>query len=332
MSEYRSNTDIWQDILLPYKTEVEKSNANKNIFAFSPLPTGFGVTIGNAVRRVLLSSIKGSTISEIKIDGIVHEFSMIPGVKEDVDQLMSNLKKIVVSTHTDHEYRLFIKKTGPYTVTGKDLMEQGVDILNPEQEICSITNTGSALNMELVVTTGIGYRAAENVEKDDVTVGTIHLNALYNPILNVAFEVKEIYAGRKMYDKLIFTIETNGAIDGKIALSMAASILSTHLKNLITFEVSGMPQEIQKPNALSVDPKLLQHVNELKLSRRAKTCMEYKRIEYLGDLVTKTEEELLQVPNVGKNSVEEIKKALEKHGLSLGMILIGWPPQNLNLL
>lgn len=330
MSEHRSSSDIWQDILLPYKTEVEKSNENKSIFSFSPLPTGFGVTIGNAIRRVLLSSIKGSTISEIKIDGIVHEFSTIPGVKEDTVELMLNLKKIVVRTHTDHEYRLFIKKTGPYTITGRDLLEQGVDILNPDQIICHIDSVGS-LNMELVVTTGIGYRAAEDADKDDVSVGTIHLSALYNPVTNVAFEVKEIYAGRKLYEKLIFTIETNGAIEGKEALSLAASILSTHLKNLITFEVSGMSPEIQKPNALAIDPKLLQHVNELKLSRRAKTCMEYKGINYLGDLVTKTEDELLQVPNVGKNSVEEIKKALEKHGLSLGMILIGWPPQNFNL-
>ncbi len=330
MSEHRSSSDIWQDILLPYKTEIEKINANKGIFAFSPLPTGFGITIGNAIRRVLLSSVKGSAISEIKIDGIVHEFSTIPGVKEDTVELILNLKKIVVSTHTDHDYRLFIKKTGPYIITGKDLMEQGVEILNPEQVICHIDTVGS-INMELLVTTGIGYRAAEDADRDDSSVGTIHLSALYNPVKNVAFEVKEMYAGRKMYEKLLFTIETNGSIEAKEALSMAASILTAHLKNLITFEMSGMTPEIQKPNVLTIDPKLLQHVNELKLSRRAKTCMEYKGINYLGDLVTKTEDELLQVPNVGKNSVEEIKKALEKHGLSLGMILIGWPPQNLNL-
>lgn len=331
MSKNETNVGIWKEILLPYKTEVDNLSTHKSIFAFSPLPVGFGVTLGNALRRVLLSSIKGSAISSIKIDGILHNFTAIPGIKEDTIELIANLKKIVTRTHTDHEYRLFIKKTGPYTIRASDLADQGVEILNPEQVICHVDASGS-INMECVVTTGIGYVAEEDVNKNDSPIGTMYLDTLYNPIKQVAFEVKELHAGSKTYEKLIITIETNGAVEPKTVLSMAASILTTHLKNLITIDTHVVKEEVQQSAALTFNPKLLKHVKELKLSGRAKNCIEQKGINYLGDLVIKTEAELLQVPNVGKTSVEEIKMALEKYNLTLGMIVAGWPPKNLAVL
>ncbi len=331
MSKHESNVGIWKDLLLPYKTEIDELRDNRSIFSFSPLPLGFGVTLGNALRRVLLSSIKGSAISAIKIDGILHNFTSIPGVKEDTIELIANLKKIIIGAHTDHEYRLFINKKGPYVLKAADLAGQGVEILNPEQIICAIDASGS-LNMECIVTAGIGYITEEEANTGDAPVGTMFLDTLYNPIQQVAFETKEIHAGNKTYEKLLITIETNGSVSSKTVLSMAASILTSHLKNLITIDTHIVKQEVEQSTTLTFDPKLLKHVNELKLKGRARAGIEQKRINYLGDLVIQTEQELMQLPNIGKTSVDEIKAALSVYGLKLNTIVVGWPPKNLDVL
>lgn len=331
MSNQESNVGIWKEIVLPYKKEITSQSVSKGVFAFSPLPKGYGITLGNALRRVLLSSMKGSAISSVKIQGVQHSFGAIAGIKEDTIELIANLKKVAIKTHTDNEYRLYVKKSGHGIVTAADLADQGVDILNPDQIICHLDNSGT-LNMECVVTTGIGYVMEEELDKSDLNIGTLCLDTLYNPVRHAAFDVENINAGSKTYEKLIITVETNGTMEPKTALSLAASILTKHLSNLSTIEINTVEPESSQPEQLGFDPKLLMHVSELGLTGRAKTCVEAQNIQYLGDLVILSEEDLLELPNVGKNSVTEIKNALARYNLELGLPVADWKSENAHIL
>lgn len=324
-------TSSWKDNILPYKAKIEKQAGNTSVISLMPLPRGFGLTLGNSLRRVLLSSIRGSAVSAVRFEGVMHGFATLSKVREDIPIIISNLKKLVLRTHSDRAYHIHVSKTGPCVVTGADLVGQGVDILNPDQYICSVSSEGM-LNMECVITSGTGYVPEEKIKAHDNSVGMIYCDALYNPIVRVAYEIENARVGHgTSFEKLVLTIETDGSIGGREALSSAASILDKHLKALMMLEHVSV-ESPKKEQDLPFDPKLLLHVNSLGLSGRARTCIQSKNIAYLGDLVVLTEADLLKVKKVGKTSVNEIKNALAKYDLKLGMIVSGWPAKDMDAL
>lgn len=319
----------WKDNVLPYKAKIEKQIGNTSVISLMPLPRGFALTLGNALRRTLLSSIRGSAISAVRFEGVMHGFTTLSKVREDIPIIISNLKKLVFKTPSDRSYHIHVSKTGPCTVTGADLLEQGVEILNPEQYICSVSSEGM-LNMECVITSGVGYVPEEKVKAHESVVGMIYCDALYNPIVKVSYEVEQARVGHGTdFEKLVLTVETNGSITGREALSSASTILNKHLKALMILE-HATAETAKTEQDLPFDPKLLIHADNLGLTGRALRCVQNKNIAYLGDLVGLTETDLMGVDNVGKNSVAEIKNALAKYGLKLGMIVSGWPPKNID--
>ncbi|MBR2136887.1 MAG: DNA-directed RNA polymerase subunit alpha [Alphaproteobacteria bacterium] len=320
----------WQELIKPTKLDVtQEGNANKAKIVVEPLERGFGLTLGNALRRVLLSSLQGGAVSAIKIDGVLHEFSVIPGVREDVTDIVLNIKELAVAVHSEMTKTLTLKAEGPCVVTAA-MIETGhdVEIKNPDHVICTL-DAGAKINMELTVTTGKGYVSAANSTLTDAPIGLIAVDAIYSPVKKVSYKVENTRVGQITdYDKLTLVVETNGVVSPEDAVALSARILQDQLKPFINFdEPENEVEDIREE--LPFNKNLLRKVDELELSVRSANCLKNDNIIYIGDLVQKTEAEMLRTPNFGRKSLNEIKEVLAKMGIHLGMETPGWPPENI---
>ena len=320
----------WQELIKPTNLQVTQDEAaHKAKIVVEPLERGFGLTLGNALRRVLLSSLQGGAVSAIKIDGVLHEFSVIPGVREDVTDIVLNIKELAVAVHSDSAKIMTLKAEGPCVVTAA-MIETGhdVEIMNPDHVICTL-DTGAKINMELTVTTGKGYVPAYNSKSADAPIGLIAVDAIYSPVKKVSYKVENTRVGQITdYDKLTMNIETNGVVSPEDAVALAARILQDQLKPFINFDEPESESE-DVHEELPFNRNLLRKVDELELSVRSANCLKNDNIIYIGDLVQKTEAEMLRTPNFGRKSLNEIKEVLAKMGIHLGMETPGWPPENI---
>ena len=322
----------WQDLIKPNKLVVNPSEDGKRIATLvaEPLERGFGVTLGNALRRVLLSSLQGAAIVSVQIDGVLHEFSSIPGVREDVTDIILNIKAIGIKMQGEGTKRLTLRKTGPGIVRAGDIAVSGdVQILNPDLMICSLDD-GAELRMEFVVKTGKGYVPADRNRAEDAPIGLIPIDSIYSPVKKVSYRIENTREGQILdYDKLIMTIETNGGVTPEDSVAYAARIIQDQLEVFVNFEEPRREEEKSSMPELAFNPALLKKVDELELSVRSANCLKNDNIVYIGDLIQKSESEMLRTPNFGRKSLNEIKEVLATMGLHLGMDVTGWPPENI---
>ena len=323
----------WQELIRPEKPQIEASSdpQRKSRLVAEPLERGFGVTLGNALRRVLLSSLQGAAVTAIQIDGVVHEFSSLEGVREDVVDIVLNIKQLALRMHAEGPKRMTLRATGPGVVTAGQIdVPSDIEVLNPDHVICTLDD-GASVRMELTVQNGKGYVASELNRPEDAPIGLIAVDALYSPVKRVAYRVEPTRQGQSLdYDKLILEVETNGAVSPVDAVAYASRILQDQLQIFITFDEPKKAVEAVdgKPD-LPFNPALLKKVDELELSVRSANCLKNDNIVYIGDLIQKTEGEMLRTPNFGRKSLNEIKEVLMTMGLSLGMDVPNWPPENI---
>jgi DNA-directed RNA polymerase subunit alpha len=323
----------WQELIRPEKPQIEASSdpQRKSRLVAEPLERGFGVTLGNALRRVLLSSLQGAAVTAIQIDGVVHEFSSLEGVREDVVDIVLNIKQLALRMHAEGPKRMTLRATGPGVVTAGQIdVPSDIEVLNPDHVICTL-DEGASVRMELTVQNGKGYVASELNRPEDAPIGLIAVDALYSPVKRVAYRVEPTRQGQSLdYDKLIIEVETNGAVSPVDAVAYASRILQDQLQIFITFDEPKKAVEAAdgKPD-LPFNPALLKKVDELELSVRSANCLKNDNIVYIGDLIQKTEGEMLRTPNFGRKSLNEIKEVLMTMGLSLGMDVPNWPPENI---
>ncbi len=313
---------------------IEIKNHDNNPFSATvnvePLERGFGVTIGNALRRVLLSSLQGTAITGMQVQGVLHEFSTIPGVIEDVTDIVLNVKGITLKMDVEGPKRLRLNVNGPAKVTA-DMIEltAGFEIMNPEHHICTL-DKGAKLEVEFIVENGKGYIPANSNNQDEMPIGLIPIDALFSPIKKVAYRVDNTRVGQQTdYDKLLFDIETDGTLTPEDAIAFGARILTEQLKPFINFDEPEPEVEEDAESVLPFNRSLLKKVDELELSVRSANCLKNDNIVYIGDLVQKTEPEMLRTPNFGRKSLNEIKEVLKIMSLELGMDVEGWPPENI---
>ncbi len=321
----------WNSLIKPSKVTVNVDEKRRYIarVVVEPLERGYGNTLGNALRRVLLSSLQGAAITAMRVDGVEHEFSSIESVKEDVTDVVLNLKSVIVKMHTPEAKTLRLSAVGPCVVTaGMIQVNQDVEILNKDQVICNLAK-GSSLNMDLTCTVGKGYVPAVSARDSNNPIGTINIDGLYSPVKSVSYKVEHARVGQVTdYDKLIMQVETNGVVSPDMAVALAARILQDQLQSFITFE--DVEEDAQEAlEELPFNPVLLKKVDELELSVRSQNCLKNDNIVYIGDLVIKTEAEMLKTPNFGRKSLNEIKEILVSYSLKFGMDIAGWPPENL---
>ncbi|MDI6625318.1 MAG: DNA-directed RNA polymerase subunit alpha [Brevundimonas sp.] len=323
----------WQELIRPEKPQIEAGTdpQRKARLVAEPLERGFGVTLGNALRRVLLSSLQGAAVTAIQIDGVVHEFSSLEGVREDVVDIVLNIKQLALRMHAEGPKRMTLRATGPGPVTAGQIdVPSDIEVLNPDHVICTLDD-GASVRMELTVQNGKGYVASEFNRPEDAPIGLIAVDALYSPVKRVAYRVEPTRQGQSMdYDKLVLEVETNGAVSPVDAVAYASRILQDQLQIFITFDEpkKAVEQADGKPD-LPFNPALLKKVDELELSVRSANCLKNDNIVYIGDLIQKTEGEMLRTPNFGRKSLNEIKEVLATMGLSLGMDVPNWPPENI---
>ena len=322
----------WTELIKPNKLEIipgDDPNRAARVVA-EPLERGFGLTLGNALRRVLLSSLQGAAVTSIHIDGVLHEFSSIPGVREDVTDIVLNVKTIALRMHGDGPKRMRLRADGPGEVTAGQI-ETGhdIEVMNPGLVICTLDD-GAHIDMELTVDTGKGYIPGSQNRPEDAPIGLIPVDAVFSPVRKVAYKVDNTRVGQVTdYNKLSMEIETNGAVTPEDAVALAARILQDQLQLFINFEEpqSGVSTEEQAEPPFNRN--LLRKVDELELSVRSANCLKNDNIVYIGDLVQKTEAEMLRTPNFGRKSLNEIKEVLAQMGLHLGMEITNWPPENI---
>jgi DNA-directed RNA polymerase subunit alpha len=318
------------EFLKPRNVDVQQADSTHARVTLEPLERGFGYTLGTALRRILLSSMPGAAVTEVKIAGVLHEYSSIEGVQEDVIEILLNLKNLALRMHGREEAVLSLKKKGPGVVTAGDVQEEhDVEVVDPDYVICNLTKAGE-LEMELKVNRGRGYQPVEaRVAKDETkTIGVMQLDASFSPVRRVSYTVENARVEQRTdLDKLIIDIETNGTIDPEEAIRRAATILHEQIAVFVNLEET---RQEEKAEALpEVDPLLLRPVDDLELTVRSANCLKAENIYYIGDLIQRTEVELLKTPNLGKKSLTEIKDVLAQRGLSLGMKLENWPPASL---
>ena len=321
----------WEKLIKPSRLEFSPDKNSKlgGRLVIEPLERGFGTTLGNAMRRILLSSLQGSAVSAVKINGALHEFSSLAGVVEDVTQIIFNLKTLVLKMPAGGKTTLFINAKGPKTVTAADIkLTNDVEILDPKHLICTIEGN-QRYDFELEVTTGKGYISAPASGKDNL--GTIYLDAVYSPVRRASFKVEDARLEQVTdYDRLIMDIETNGTITPEDALGLAARIMQDQLQAFIKFdEPQPKVEEAPADPEDTYMPALFTRVDELELSVRSANCLKSENITYIGDLVGYSEQDLLRMANFGRKSLNEIKKALKPMGLDLGMSPSNWPPEDL---
>ncbi|CAN1721277.1 RNA polymerase subunit alpha [Hyphomicrobium sp. 1Nfss2.1] len=322
----------WQDLIKPNKLDVASGRDRNRVATVvaEPLERGFGMTLGNALRRVLLSSLQGAAIKTVQIDGVLHEFSSIPSVREDVTNIVLNIKEIALRIHSEGVKRMVLKKEGGGPVRAKDI-EAGpdVEILNPEHVICTL-DQGAAIRMEFTADMGKGYVPADRNRPEDAPIGLIPVDSLYTPVKKVSYKVENTREGQILdYDKLTMTVETDGSVKPEDAIALAARILQDQLAVFINFEEPKKAVEETRHPELAFNAALLKKVDELELSVRSANCLKNDNIVYIGDLIQKTEAEMLRTPNFGRKSLNEIKEVLASMGLHLGMEVPNWPPDNI---
>ena len=322
----------WHDLIKPNKLDITPGRERNRVATViaEPLERGFGMTLGNALRRVLLSSLQGAAIKTVQIDGVLHEFSSIPGVREDVTNIILNIKEIALRLHSDGVKRMVLKKEGPGAVKAGDI-EAGsdVEILNPDHVICHL-DQGANIRMEFTADMGKGYVPADRNRPEDAPIGLIPVDSLYSPVKKVSYKVENTREGQILdYDKLTMQVETDGSVKAEDAVALAARILQDQLAVFINFEEPKKAVEEQRHPELAFNAALLKKVDELELSVRSANCLKNDNIVYIGDLIQKTEAEMLRTPNFGRKSLNEIKEVLAAMGLHLGMDVPNWPPDNI---
>jgi DNA-directed RNA polymerase subunit alpha len=322
----------WQDLIKPTKLNVTpgRDPARFATVIAEPLERGFGLTLGNALRRVLLSSLQGAAITSVHIDGVLHEFSSIPGVREDVTNIVLNIKEIALSQHSEGVKRMVLQKEGPGVATAGDIQGGAdIEILNPEHVIRTL-DEGAAIHMEFTSSSGKGYVPAERNRPDDAPIGFIPVDSLFSPVRKVSYKVENTREGQILdYDKLIMDIETDGSVKPEDTIALAARIIQDQLSVFVNFEEPKKEQPLDRQPELVFNAALLKKVDELELSVRSANCLKNDNIVYIGDLIQKTEAEMLRTPNFGRKSLNEIKEVLASMGLHLGMEVPDWPPENI---
>lgn len=324
----------WLDLIKPEKlsAKADKYRDPKRFgtLVAEPLERGFGMTLGNAIRRVLLSSLQGAAVVGIKVQGVLHEFSTIPGVREDVVNLVLNVKQIAIRAHTDLPRTMTLNVKGPAEVTaGMITGGSDLEIVNPDLVLCTL-DRGAELKMEFLVQTGKGYRAASANRPEEAPIGLIPVDSIFSPVRKVAYAIENTRVGQITdYDKLTLDIETNGTLTPEDAVAYAARILQDQLAVFINFKDPDAATATQAQDDLPFNRNLLKKVDELELSVRSANCLKNDNIIYIGDLVQKSENDMLRTPNFGRKSLNEIKEVLTQMGLTLGMTIPQWPPENI---
>ena len=319
----------WQELIKPNKLDIN-ADGNKGTMVAEPLERGFGLTLGNALRRVLLSSLQGASVTAVQIDGVLHEFSSIPGVREDVTDIILNIKELAIRMEGEGPKRMVVRKEGPGAVLAGDIQTVGdITILNPDHVLCTL-DEDAEIRMEFTVDTGKGYVPAERNRPDDAPIGLIPVDSLYSPVRKVSYKVENTREGQVLdYDKLTMQIETDGSITPEDTIALGARILQDQLSIFVNFEEPEKERAPEQVTELAFNPALLKKVDELELSVRSANCLKNDNIVYIGDLIQKTEGEMLRTPNFGRKSLNEIKEVLAQMGLHLGMEIPSWPPDNI---
>jgi len=323
----------WKELIKPSSISVKYKDAEKKMakITVEPLERGYGITLGNALRRVLLSSVRGFAVTSIKIDGVLHEYSAIKGIREDVVDIIMNIKSLVIKKDTSNSAVMRLKANKKGIVTAGDIItEGGIEILNKDLVICTIEDDSVKLNMEMVVESGSGYKPAQLNQKEEKSLGTIALDALFSPVKKITYQVQNARVGQKTdYDKLILDIDTDATITPEEAIGLAAKVIQNQLEVFVNFEV---PEEDNFDNGEikdEVNSSLVKKIDEMELSVRSYNCLKNEDIIYVGDLVSKTEGEMLKLQNFGRKSLNELKDNLKLMGLSFGMKLEKWPLDNI---
>jgi DNA-directed RNA polymerase subunit alpha len=321
------------ELIKPSKLDVNVQENDGRIgrLIAEPLERGFGLTLGNAIRRVLLSSLQGAAITSVKIKGVVHEFSTIPGVKEDLTDILLNLKAIAVKVHSPGLKKMYIKANGSGEIrAGNFETDSETEIMNKDQLIMTL-DSNADVEIEANIETGKGYVSAEVAEDENKIIGEIKLDAMFSPVIKATYKIENTRVGQVTdYDKLIFDVETNGVISPDDAIALSARILQDQLQAFINFDEPEIQQDQDSAEKLSFNSNLLKKVEELELSVRSANCLKNDNIIYIGDLVQKTESEMLRTPNFGRKSLNEIKEVLTQMELNLGMSVPDWPPENID--
>ncbi len=324
------------ELLKPKLVNIENVSKTYSRLVLEPLEKGFGYTLGNALRRVLLSSISGYAVTEVEIDGVLHEYSVKSGLLEDIIEVLLNLKKLSIKLNDDREEAvLYLNKNGVGPVLASDITcDYNFDLINPDHVICNLTDKNASINMRIYIRLGIGYVSASSRMKefkeinDTLKVGRLFIDALYSPIERISYKIESTRVEKRVdLDKLIIDVYTNGTIKPEYAIRQAATILVNQLSSFINLNNKNVKKV--KEDKLSFDPILLSLVDDLELTVRSANCLKAESIHYIGDLVQKTEVELLKTPNLGKKSLSEIKNVLLTKGLTLGMKIKNWN-SNLN--
>jgi len=322
----------WKALIKPNKLNI-KSNEDKTstTLVAEPLEKGYALTIGNSLRRILLSSIQGSAITAIQIDGVLHEFSTIKGVREDVTDIVLNVKSLSLKLMSKDSKKLILDAKGPGEIKAKDIqVNPDVKILNPDLVICHL-DENTKFHMELIVSNGKGYCPAEKNKKEDSPLGLIAIDSLFSPVKKVSYSVENARKDQSLdYDKLIMNVETNGSLPAEDAVAYAARIFQDQLSLFVNFDEPAEVTKAPQTNELEFNKNLLRKVDELELSVRSMNCLKNDNIIYIGDLVQKTEPEMLRTPNFGRKSLNEIKEVLSSMSLYLGMEVPNWPPDNIS--
>ena len=323
----------WMDLIKPNKMDVnvQENNGRYGVLTAEPLERGFGLTLGNSLRRILLSSLQGAAITSIKVKGIVHEFSTIPGVKEDLTDILLNLKSVGIKVHSPGARKMYIKAKGPGEIrAGNFVTDSETEIIDQDQIIMTL-DSNADIELEANVETGKGYVSAEVAEDENKLIGEIKIDAMFSPVKKTSYRIENSRVGQVTdYDKLILEVETNGAISPDDAVALAARILQDQLQPFINFDEPEIQKEPNLKETLSFNHNLLKKVEELELSVRSANCLKNDNIVYIGDLVQKSESEMLRTPNFGRKSLNEIKEVLQQMDLGLGITVADWPPENID--
>lgn len=322
----------WQELIKPLKLNVDGFQDNKrhSRIVAEPLERGFGLTLGNALRRIMLSSLQGAAITSVQIEGVQHEFSSIPGVMEDVTEIIMNLKMLSVKKHSDVPKKMRLKAQGPGIVKASQFESNSdIDVLDPDLIICTL-DKDAKIALEVTVKNGKGYIPAGQQLDEEVPVGMIPVDAIFSPVRRISYKVENTRVGQRTdFDKLILDVETNGSLTPEDAVALAARILQDQLQKFINFDEPLAAEESRQETELPFSRNLLKKVAELELSVRSGNCLITDNVVYIGDLVQKSETDLLRTPNFGRKSLNEIKEVLTGMGLELGMKIEGWPPENI---
>jgi len=321
----------WKSLIKPNKLNIE-NNDDKSVTTITaePLEKGYALTIGNALRRILLSSVQGSAITALQIDGVLHEFSSIKGVREDVTDIVLNVKLLSIKVMSEGPKKLILDVTGPGIIKAKDIQTNSeVEILNPDLVICHL-DENTKFHMELIANSGKGYYPAEKNKADDHPLGLIAIDSLFSPVKKVSYKIDNAREGKALdYDKLVMTVETDGSVSAEDAVAYAARIFQEQLSMFVNFDEPKEVEKIPQITEPEYNKNLLKKVDELELSVRSMNCLKNDNIIYIGDLVQKTEPEMLRTPNFGRKSLNEIKEVLSSMSLYLGMEIPNWPPDNI---